>query len=119
MWQTERREKGKGNGGDRAGERGEGEREIEKARGRNLGKGFEGERKMGSTKEGDVEESDERRQGETEDRAGAVGKRLGELLWECYGEERDGGQREGEGREAGRERARGPKYLQGGGVTGR
>lgn len=39
MWQTERREKGE-EMGETAGERGEGERDIEKARGRNLGKGL-------------------------------------------------------------------------------
>lgn len=46
-----------------------------------MGKGFEGERKMRNTKEGGIEESDEKRQGERlKARTGAVWKRLGKML---------------------------------------
>lgn len=86
-----------------------------------MGKGFEGERKMRNTKEGDEEESDEKRlRVRDKTRAGAVGRgweRCSEgVLWRG---KRWGGRGREEGREAGREKARDPKYLKGGGVTGR
>ena len=66
-----------------------------------MGKGFEGDRKMRNTKEGGVEERDEKRlRGERlKARAGASWKRpWKDALRERYGEERDGGGLQWEGR---------------------